>query len=537
MQSPRFSFPDFSRHETVRRVQLGCALLFTLLSVALHGEFMLHGYPLWRDEVNSVGIASMPTLGELWASLSYDSSPVLWPLLVRAWIFYGPGQSDLSLRILGFVVQMLLLGALWFNARALARRAPVLSLFLVGCQPAFVLWPSLRSYGLGAALLLGTFGCLWKALERPTFPWVAATFALAVSSVQCLYTNLILLAAICVAGIAVCLYQKQGRRAMLPCAVFGVAALSLLLYIPTFKHIAEWQMLTVTSIKFSTIFATLAFTLKQPVSSMLWIWMALAAIFILGAIFHIATSSLKIKKGIGATAEDIESNRILIYCFITSLLSFGAMIWFLQRSGRNTFAWHYTGVIILCAVCLDASWPFIVRNFRAQLGFVALMPVVALAFFPLARQGITVRRTNLDFMASHLTKYAQPNDLIIISPWYFGITFKRYYHGTATWVTAPDMREFRIHRYDLMKNLMMKSDEMQRIQAMIKQTLTSGHSVWLVGSFKPSLGEDIHYDDYCTNQVLRSVNQYGVRRVPVPMHSLEVYSNFEVAYLELVQGQ
>lgn len=544
MQFPRFSSSPSSNEQKVRRLQFGCAILLTLLSIALHGDFMLHGYALWRDEVNSVGLATMPTLRELWASLSYDSSPVLWPLMLRGWIFYGLGDSDFSLRIFGFLMQMLLLAALWFNARALGQSAPVLSLFLVGCQPAIVLWPSLRSYGLGAALILWTFGSLWKALENPTRGRVAATFLLALLSVQCVYVNLILLAAICVGGIAVCLYREQKRRAILPCAVFAVAASSLLIYIPTLSRIAQWQDITVTSIGFGDVLAGLLHALSTPAPFLIWVWGAVAAICIVGAVFRLRASNT-------SSQPDAESDKVLIYCYFAAVSIVVGMILFLQRAGRVTYDWHYVAILVLIAVCLDSSWIHIIRNYRAQSVLTVLVSIVALTLFPLAWNEIDIRRTNLDLMAVQLKRMAQPNDLIVVAPFQYAITYQRYDQRAASWVAGPDVRDLKIHRYDLLKALMQESDSMRRVEKMMITTLNAGHRIWLVGSFPPPPREEPHYvlpkgyqqgdkhrgryENYCISYIAYVVEKYAVKRKIVTPASSGI-SRFERTSLEVVQG-
>ena len=61
------------------------------------------------------------------------------------------------------------------------------------------------------------------------------------------------------------------------------------------------------------------------------------------------------------------------------------------------------------------------------------------------------RQTNIDLIAAQLREQAGPNDLILVYPWYCGITFNRYYHGAAPWTTLPALSDPRIHRYDLLK--------------------------------------------------------------------------------------
>ena len=65
-------------------VPFAVALLALLaLVAALHLRLLLRGGGLWRDEVNTLHVATMPSLGELWRALEFESAPVLWPLVLR----------------------------------------------------------------------------------------------------------------------------------------------------------------------------------------------------------------------------------------------------------------------------------------------------------------------------------------------------------------------------------------------------------------------------------------------------------------------
>jgi hypothetical protein len=103
-------------------------------------------------------------------------------------------------------------------------------------------------------------------------------------------------------------------------------------------------------------------------------------------------------------------------------------------------------------------------------------------------RGISVRQTNIDLIADQLNRMSKPGDLVVVDPWYLGISFERYYHGAATWTTLPSVDDHKVHRYDLIKSAMMLPDQDQVVASVrdqIQATLKSGHQVWLVGTFVP----------------------------------------------------
>jgi hypothetical protein len=120
--------------------------------------------------------------------------------------------------------------------------------------------------------------------------------------------------------------------------------------------------------------------------------------------------------------------------------------------------------------------------------------VAALSFFPTWRQA-HLRLTNIDLIANVLNLRADKQDYIVVAPWNNGISFSRYYHGAAPWATVPPLEFHQFHRYDMVKNFMVMSDQNEPIRGVeekIANTLKAGHRVWVVGvKFLPMNGEQV----------------------------------------------
>jgi hypothetical protein len=116
---------------------------------------------------------------------------------------------------------------------------------------------------------------------------------------------------------------------------------------------------------------------------------------------------------------------------------------------------------------------------------------MALIGLPLADwPKIIERQTSIDIVAHKLEESAAPADLIVVSPWQFGIPFSWYYHGATPWVTLPVISDHQIHRYDLFKAKMVSPRPIDDVANLIGATLRSGRHVWLVGGIKlPPDGE------------------------------------------------
>ena len=132
-------------------------VVILVISASLHIRFVTHVGGLWRDETNSVNLAGLPSLGEIWRFLDRDSFPILFVLLLRPWLELFGFYNDAALRALGCIIGLGLMGAVWHNARAFGVRWPVLSLALIGLNPMLIRYgDSTRAYGLGILLILLT---------------------------------------------------------------------------------------------------------------------------------------------------------------------------------------------------------------------------------------------------------------------------------------------------------------------------------------------------------------------------------------------
>lgn len=136
--------------DNLKRWERTVAVVLSAAVVAFHVLAATSIGALWRDEANTVGIATLPTIGDVWRNLQYDSFPVLWLLLVR-WFaaIFGP-MNDVAFRSLGFVIGVGILGALWLNARAFRHGLPLFSLVLLGMAPSLIIWMQRARTGSGS---------------------------------------------------------------------------------------------------------------------------------------------------------------------------------------------------------------------------------------------------------------------------------------------------------------------------------------------------------------------------------------------------
>jgi hypothetical protein len=134
--------------------------------------------------------------------------------------------------------------------------------------------------------------------------------------------------------------------------------------------------------------------------------------------------------------------------------------------------------MVFVAVNLEAALAEWVQRIQASwlvLGFASL------ASLPTAVRGAKCAYTNIDVAAAQVSGRAEAGDLIVVYPWYIGITFTRYYTGPAEWVTLPQVDDLRFHRYDLITQDMLAGKSIKPVLDRVERTLASGHRVWLFG--------------------------------------------------------
>ncbi len=460
--------------ETLRRMQAGrvaggVALFSTLLIVYLHVVFGLHAGALWRDEVNSLEIATMRTLGEMWSNFCHDSFPALFFLLLRVVAGVPADVSDAALRVFGVSVGLLILGMIWLNARWLHLGFPLLSLALIGLNPMVIRYgDSIRAYGLGVALMLLVLGAMWRLVESFTPGRATIAVISAVLSVQCLYYNSVLLLAICLGAASVTIRRRHFKQTLLVFAIGGISATTLLPYVPTMQRVRSWSFVwkgPFTPVELMRTFGS---------------WLEITEWIVLFVLALIA-GTWAMKRKSTETGGAARSDRIL-FGLVTLVVGTLGYAGFISVLGYLTQPWYYVAFVAFAATCIEMVLAGLWTNeWSLRLRAALALAIVAIGVFP-AWQALHLRQTNVDVVAAQLQTQASPDDLILINSFIYGISFRRYYHGPANYETIPPMEDLRAQRVDLLKRQMMSPAPMASVLQRMEETLRNGHTIWLIGS-------------------------------------------------------
>src|SRR5688572_23543246 len=206
-----------------RKAEIIVAVLLTLAVVFLHVTAAISAGALWRDEAAVLGLATLPKFGDVWANLEHEAFPILWPLILREYSSLVGPMNDQAFRVLGLVIGLCVVAALWFNARTFRQSVPLFSLALLAMSPSLIVWgDSIRAYGFGILLILLGGVSLWRFVEKPGAGRFAAAAIAAIGSVQTLFYNSVLLLAFCAGAVAVCALSRDWKKAGLVLTIGGL---------------------------------------------------------------------------------------------------------------------------------------------------------------------------------------------------------------------------------------------------------------------------------------------------------------------------
>ncbi len=474
------------------------ALIGTAFSALLLVLMAMHAGPLWRDETNTLNMARMPSLKELWNNLPFESFPPLWPLLLRGCGFLGLVNSDLTIRVLGLCVGLLFLALLWLCSRWLGARAPILSIALLGSLPAFVfIVGANRAYGLASCLLVLSFGMIWRMMQFPSRSRILGAGLVCLLFAHCIYFDVTFLCAMLAGGAAVTVRRRQWNTLWALAGIGLVSGSSLAVYLPIIHQGATYlPLIREPFFNASTIWYGLCNALAAQSSAnpggasgpQAWFWVEIWVELLLGgsvvAVVMQWTRGRRLQNPETAAATPVPVRADLaLFCGVSMLLGIAGCFTFLLRLQSFMEPWYYIELLALCAISLDgilsANWPALRPWGWFRIGF---MLVVMSWGSRSAWAEAHTRRSNVDLIAAVLAQKASAGDLIVVENIWEGITFDRYYRGQTRWMTVPPIDSHKVHRNDLILEKMNQPEAMAPVLREITGTLRQGNSVWLVGS-------------------------------------------------------
>lgn len=539
---------------TALQAEVPVALAGTIFVAALVILKAFRAGPLWRDEVTSINIAQMPSLPALWHYLRFESFPALWILVLRGWSSLGLANSDLGIRMLGLLIGLCFLGSLWICNRWMKGRAPLVSLAVLGSVPTMInIVGANRAYGLALCLLVLCFGAIWRLVESPSKHSVALAGIFSILFVHCVYYDAVFLSAMLLGAALVTIQQRKWRVLVTLGCIGSIAGASMAIYLPIIRSESQYVSIVQVPFDLGEVWAKIAEAAGTPSSGHhvgghgqeIWLWVLL---ILTGAITAGVTQLRNAHEGssnqrVGANISSV-TERVL-FGGITMLSGTTAYLCFLAKLRYTTQTWYYAELFALVAISLDAIFGGVCPPTRlwsfARVAFVVM--VMTWGASSVWEEAHT-RSSNVDLIAATLKKQESPSDLIIVNGAFEGVTFNRYYHGEARWMSVPPVGSFQVQRLDLVWEALEQHDPMAPILSEIRSTLEKGARVWVVGqmvsvqaSEKPRLLPPLpilkakwwlgRYNYYWSSQLTASlIDQAGLGE-PILLQSFQPISGVE----------
>lgn len=468
------------------------AAVATAIIVYRHWVNLRGAGGLWRDEAHTAELARLPAWQDIVGNLRWDSFPLLSTAVLRAWCWLPEGGSDDGLRLYGFCVGLLILAGFWWIAHRVHGGPPTIALLLWGLSPLAVRFgDSVRPHGLGflwitlawatlANIALGAPPSASAALPaKPSAAisnlrrWSIWIFAVvvAVGAVQTIYTNALLLGGFIAAAVLVALIERRALQLIPLLAVGAVAALSLLPYVTSIQAAGQWAPITnAQDPSVSEDWRRLVNVLNAPGRLFTVIWFLLPLTLVAVTIWTWTW---------GRQLASWQRRPGTLFACVALGLGWTLYFGLIARTTFVTQPWHFLPLLLLPALAADQ----ILGGWRALA--VARSGLLLLGVFltgALSQRYLRERNTNVDLAAARVAAEATPADLVLVQPWYDGVTFHRYYHGAAPWMTIPPMEIINLHRYDLVQRQFALSNPTAPVRERIAATLSSGGRVWMVGN-------------------------------------------------------
>ena len=461
------------RSPTIRRIEFSAAILLSFVALLLLIIRATHAGALWRDECDTVATATLPTFSELFHLFQLDSFPLPLIFALRGYSAVI-GSSDVAWRLFGLLTGIGLLVVGWWSARCLRCDVPLVFLTLAALHPTFLTWgTTVRGYGPGSVLIVFAFAATAVFLSNPTRRNAIVMIIAFIAAVQCLVSNTVLVFAICLSAVVMCLLRGDRKSTAPVLAGLLFAALSFVPYLAIYPKMG-WHVLLHADVSLHEWLAAFfnSLGLANPATDLAWLGLTLIA-----AIGWILNRNKQAASPLSA------------FALLTALFSLAGGCVFFKLLSYFPNEWYFLPFICLLAGTLQLANSNVAVSAAVRLVRVLACFVAIAGTWWWSWPTLMERQSNVDLIADWLASQAKAGDLIVVNPWFLGVSFNRYYRGAAPWVTLPLLTDPRIHRYDLLQKKMAENDPLKDFKLKVEQTLRNGGRLYLVGCVAIGEGE------------------------------------------------
>jgi hypothetical protein len=162
------------------------------------------------------------------------------------------------------------------------------------------------------------------------------------------------------------------------------------------------------------------------------------------------------------------------------VMAAAAYLMAMKASQLLTQPWYFVPLAVLAASIFDATIWLAATTDRRKVARLAIVLAIACTLAIPGWRQLRVRWTNVDVIAAKVGAQATAEDTVVLTPFWIGVTFQRYYKGAAKWTTVPPLEDLQITRFDLVKAAMAREDPLNPVIETMARTLSSGHRVFFV---------------------------------------------------------
>ena len=266
------------------------------------------------------------------------------------------------------------------------------------------------------------------------------------------------------------------RRSVLILGIGFVSAVSLLVYIPTIRGYGDAVKTAFVGNDVWTVLVNCVKAIGCENNPLLWVW---------GAVLFAAIAwSFRIYFQQRRSCPREPS--IHLFSALAIVVAMGGGVLFFRGMNLYVFPWHVSPLIAFLAVLVECSLAHPPSAWIAACKAPVACLVIAVSLLPAWRMA-QVRRTTLDLVCQTLDREAAPEDLVLVNPFYLSPGFNYHYHGCAPWNTVPIMSEdenVRTFPSHGIIQVMTTPHGIEPTQARIREALSKGRRVWLVGGLQ-----------------------------------------------------
>lgn len=442
--------------------------LSVLVSVAILGLMAWSSWHMgafWLDEVDSIGAATRPWPA-MWRALEQSSMPLGHHLLLAGWLaLFGDVPREVSLRLLGFLISVGTLAAVWRFTLRHAQRPPLFFGLLFFLAPTVVRsMGTIRPYGLSALILLLLTDELLRQLrqENPRRLWLCSLLALlAIHNHYLSVVAIVLLAAAaCMAG---------GKSAWRPALAMLLPLLTMAIYLPILRVSAQWLAFIKTDqIRWQGPWEALIKLLAMEHTLPLYLWAAGLFMVLWGLAFNLHRLAPTVMR---------------FHLAILLLLPAGCAL-FLVLQRTNFSPWYLIPALTVSVACLECLVPHqVVAARREIMAALLLVPVMVAVQLFYAVNPLSQPQSTLDRSAAFVKREVSSEDLIVVRSFYNAVGWNYYFGDHHSWRSVPPITDASMLRFDLLQQAQQGDGEpMNQLLADCKRTLRAGHRVFLIGA-------------------------------------------------------